>query len=124
MNRYGVSEHLFHLWTGLRLSNWEYIELACLRHLHELKADGNKITNLEGLERMDGLVKLSLHGNMISSINCRQFKWFVGPVLPHRLTQEIIFRTRLEMLNVSHNRLDNVEGLGLLQSLIALNMGM
>ncbi|KAF8635927.1 hypothetical protein AX15_000102 [Amanita polypyramis BW_CC] len=80
-------------------------QLACLRHLHELRADGNKITSLEGLERMDGLVKLSLHGNMISSVNCSQFKW-----------------TRLEMFNVSQNRLDNVEGLGSLQSLIALNM--
>ncbi|KAG6900391.1 hypothetical protein C0993_011379 [Termitomyces sp. T159_Od127] len=40
-------------------------ELACLRHLRELKADGNKITSVEGLERMDGLVKLSLQGNTI-----------------------------------------------------------
>ena len=55
----------------------DFTELACLRHLHELKADGNRITSLEGLERMDGLVKLSLQGNMISTINCAEFKWFV-----------------------------------------------
>ncbi|KAK2459660.1 hypothetical protein APHAL10511_008305 [Amanita phalloides] len=80
-------------------------QLACLRHLHELKADGNKITSLEGLDRMDGLVKLSVQGNLISSINCKQFKW-----------------TRMEMLNMSDNRLDNVRGLASLQSLVALNM--
>ncbi|KAF8349237.1 hypothetical protein F5887DRAFT_945111 [Amanita rubescens] len=80
-------------------------QLACLRHLHELKADGNRITSLEGLERMDGLVKLSLQGNMISTINCAQFKW-----------------SRLEMLNLSKNRLMSIEGLASLQSLIALNV--
>ncbi|PFH53866.1 hypothetical protein AMATHDRAFT_78647 [Amanita thiersii Skay4041] len=80
-------------------------QLACLRHLHELKADGNKIASLEGLERMDGLVKLSIQGNCIQSINLRQFKW-----------------TRLEMLNMSRNHLEAIQGLASLQSLIALNL--
>lgn len=36
----------------------------------------------------------------------------------------VIFdRTRLEMLNLSHNRLGNVEGLASLAALIALNLG-
>ena len=34
-----------------------------------------------------------------------------------------IIRKRLEMLNISHNRVDNMEGLSTLQALIALNAG-
>lgn len=52
-------------------------ELECLRHLRELKADGNRITSVEGLERMDGLVKLSLQGNSITSIDLEEFRWYV-----------------------------------------------
>ncbi|KAF9046485.1 hypothetical protein BJ165DRAFT_1472061 [Panaeolus papilionaceus] len=82
-------------------------QLECLRHLRELKADGNKITSLDGLQRMDGLVKLSVQGNLIKSIDLGECRW-----------------KRLEMLNISHNRLDSIEGLSSLQSLIALNMDM
>jgi Leucine-rich repeat (LRR) protein len=60
-------------------------ELACLRHLRELKADGNKISSLDGLQRTDSLVKLSVEGNVIRSIDLTQFRWFVpsyvGPYL-------------------------------------------
>ncbi|KAF9068641.1 hypothetical protein BDP27DRAFT_1327047 [Rhodocollybia butyracea] len=80
-------------------------QLSCLRHLRELKADWNKITSLEGLERMDGLVKLSVQGNRIRSVDINQYRW-----------------TRLEMLNVSENRLENLLGLASLPSLIALNI--
>ncbi|GLB38287.1 putative leucine-rich repeats, outliers [Lyophyllum shimeji] len=80
-------------------------QLSCLRHLRELKADGNKITSIEGLQRMDGLVKLSLQGNSIRSVDFVQYRW-----------------TRLEMLNLSQNRLDSVLGLASLQALVALNL--
>ncbi|KAF5317640.1 hypothetical protein D9611_014966 [Ephemerocybe angulata] len=80
-------------------------QLECLRHLRELKADGNRITKLDGLERMDGLVKLSVQGNSIQSVDLEGFRW-----------------TRLEMLNISHNRLDSVRGLSSLEALIAVNL--
>ncbi|KAF8967099.1 hypothetical protein BDZ97DRAFT_1805167 [Flammula alnicola] len=82
-------------------------QLECLRHLRELKADGNKITGLDGLQRMDGLVKLSVQGNKIQAVDLGQYRW-----------------NRLEMLNISHNRLDSMQGLSSLHSLIALNADM
>ncbi|KAF7365457.1 Sin component scaffold protein cdc11 [Mycena venus] len=80
-------------------------QLACLRHLRELRADGNTIASVEGLERMDGLVKLSLQGNQLRQLDLSAFRW-----------------TRLEMLNVSANRLEKVSGLAGLQALVALNV--
>ncbi|KAJ7600466.1 hypothetical protein C8J56DRAFT_910325 [Mycena floridula] len=80
-------------------------QLRCLRHLRELRADSNKITQLEGLEAMDALVKLSLQGNKIRAVDLSQYRW-----------------GRLEMLNLSHNCLDNLSGLDSLASLIALNI--
>ncbi|TFK70382.1 hypothetical protein BDN72DRAFT_795336 [Pluteus cervinus] len=80
-------------------------QLSCLRHLRELKADGNNIASLDGLQHMDGLVKLSLQGNSIPSMELNECRW-----------------TRLEMLNMSHNRLEGIYGLASLQSLIALNL--
>ncbi|KAF9493539.1 hypothetical protein BDN71DRAFT_1450228 [Pleurotus eryngii] len=80
-------------------------QLSCLRHLRELRADANKIGSIDGLERMDGLVKLSLQGNLIQAVDLAQCRW-----------------TRLEMLNLSRNRLDYISGLALLPSLIALNV--
>ncbi|KAF9013368.1 hypothetical protein BDQ17DRAFT_1343296 [Cyathus striatus] len=79
-------------------------QLDSLRHLRELKADGNKIASIDGLQRLDGLAKLSLQGNKIESMDLTQYRW-----------------SRLEMLNVSCNRLNNVRGIASLQSLIALN---
>ncbi|KAJ3998798.1 hypothetical protein F5050DRAFT_1566398 [Lentinula boryana] len=80
-------------------------QLSCLRHLRELKADWNKISNLEGLEHMDGLMKLSVQGNRIRSLDIKQYRW-----------------TRLEMLNISENRLDHLIGMASLPTLIALNV--
>ncbi|KAJ7242874.1 hypothetical protein B0H12DRAFT_1131751 [Mycena haematopus] len=79
-------------------------QLTPLRHLRELRADGNSITSAEGLERMDGLVKLSLEGNSLTALDLSAFRW-----------------TRLEMLNVSGNRIERVGGLAGLQALVALN---
>jgi Leucine-rich repeat (LRR) protein len=55
-------------------------ELESLRHLRELKADYNKIVDLDGLQNMDGLVKLSLQGNLIQSMDLSKFKWSVAPL--------------------------------------------
>lgn len=52
-------------------------ELGCLRHLRELKADGNNITTIDGLERLDGLVKLSLQSNSIHFVDFGHCRWFV-----------------------------------------------
>ncbi|KAG6903283.1 hypothetical protein C0995_000178 [Termitomyces sp. Mi166 len=82
-----------------------FAELAGLRHLRELKADGNKISSIEGLERMDGLVKLSLQGNSIQMVDLNQNHW-----------------TRLESLNLSQNRLERILGLASLQALVSLNI--
>ncbi|KAF9454831.1 hypothetical protein P691DRAFT_201922 [Macrolepiota fuliginosa MF-IS2] len=81
-------------------------QLECLRHLRELKADHNKITSLDGLQNMDGLVKISLQDNLMQSVEIGGFKW-----------------KRLEMLNVSYNRLEHLTGVESLQSLVALNLG-
>jgi len=51
------------------------LELESLRHLRELRADKNKITSLDGLERMDGLVKLSLEGNKIQTVDLERYRW-------------------------------------------------
>ncbi|KAG6815980.1 hypothetical protein H0H87_009683 [Tephrocybe sp. NHM501043] len=87
-----------------------FAELACLRHLRQLKADGNKITSLEGLERMDGLVKLSVQGNSIRMVDLNQY----------RCTG--VLRARLEVLNISQNKLDRILGLASLQALVVLNL--
>ena len=42
---------------------------------------------------------------------------------PETIGQMICCRPRLEMLNLSQNRLDNIQGLKMLGGLIALNLG-
>ncbi|KAL4249278.1 Cell Division and Infection-Related Protein [Abortiporus biennis] len=80
-------------------------QLECLRHLRELKADGNHIDSIDGLQKMDGLVKLSLEKNDIRHIELSGYRW-----------------TRLEMLNLSCNRIAIVNGISQLPALIALNL--
>ncbi len=50
-------------------------ELECLKHLRELRADGNRIASLDGLEKMDRLIKLSLQGNLIREVDLHEYKW-------------------------------------------------
>ena len=50
-------------------------ELECLRHLRELRADGNQIDDVDGLQKMDGLIKLSLQGNAIREIDLEAYRW-------------------------------------------------
>lgn len=51
------------------------LELECLRYLRELRADGNHIRSLEGLQRMDCLVKLSVQRNRITDMDFTQGSW-------------------------------------------------
>ena len=53
-------------------------ELECLRHLRELRADGNMIDGVDGLQKMDGLVKLSLQGNDIQDIDLAGYRWYAA----------------------------------------------
>ncbi|KAG6837615.1 hypothetical protein H0H93_006136 [Arthromyces matolae] len=71
----------------------------------ELRADGNMISSVEGLERMDGLMKLSLEGNSIRMLDLNQTRW-----------------TRLEVLNVRQNKLNKIVGLSRLQALVSLDI--
>ncbi|KAF7981491.1 hypothetical protein HWV62_33549 [Athelia sp. TMB] len=99
--------HLLNL-ENLDLSNNDIDclrQLECLRHLRELRADGNKITSLDGLQKMDGLAKLSLQKNGVKDVDLARYHW-----------------TRLEMLNLSGNKIEGIDGLASLPSLIALNL--
>ena len=52
-------------------------ELDCLRNLRELRADGNKIRSIDGLQRLESLVKLSLQSNQIRNVDLTEFRWCV-----------------------------------------------
>ncbi|KAI0317634.1 hypothetical protein OF83DRAFT_1120218 [Amylostereum chailletii] len=80
-------------------------QLECLRHLRELRADGNRIASLDGLAQMDNLAKLSLQENRVVSADFTQCAW-----------------AKLEVLNLSHNRVERIAGLSTLASLIVLNL--
>ena len=52
-------------------------ELDCLRNLRELRADGNKIRSIDGLQKLESLVKLSLQSNQIRNVDLTGFRWCV-----------------------------------------------
>jgi len=52
-------------------------ELDCLRNLRELRADGNKIKSIDGLQKLESLVKLSLESNQIRTVDLTGFRWYV-----------------------------------------------
>jgi Leucine-rich repeat (LRR) protein len=52
-------------------------DLSCLRHLRELRADGNQIASTDGLQTLDSLVKLSLQGNRIRAVDFAAHRWYV-----------------------------------------------
>ncbi|KAF8489402.1 hypothetical protein JB92DRAFT_3013454 [Gautieria morchelliformis] len=80
-------------------------QLSCLKRLRELNADGNAITSLDGLGELDGLTKVSLRNNRITQVDCSELHW-----------------PRVELLNLSGNRLGGIAGLSCLASLSALNL--
>lgn len=75
-------------------------------HLRELKADDNKISSLEGILDMDGLIRLSVKSNRLERLDLADAKW-----------------TRLEVLELADNTITAVKGLESLSSLRVLNMG-
>lgn len=99
-------------------------ELSCLRHLRELKADGNAITSLDGLDKLDSLTRLSLRGNSITEVDFGELRWCAIPSFRGAgLLRPPCSRPRLELLNLSRNRLRRISGLSALSSLAALNLG-
>ena len=54
-----------------------WTELDCLKNLRELRADGNKIRSIDGLQKLESLVKLSLESNQIRSVDLTGFRWYV-----------------------------------------------
>ena len=81
-------------------------EFSCLKHLRELCANDNSITSLEGITQLDGLIKVSVRGNKISSLSLDKAKW-----------------SRLEVLDVADNRVNWIHGLETLTSVQELTLG-
>lgn len=81
-------------------------QLACLRHLRTLKADGCGINSIEGIEHLDGLVTLSICNNSIDRLYLEGTSW-----------------TRLETLEASDNNIVELTGLDTLPALRTLNLG-
>ncbi|KAG8875276.1 hypothetical protein FRB97_005253 [Tulasnella sp. 331] len=81
-------------------------QLECLRHLRELKVDGNCVTRLDGITQLDGLVKVSIQGNALGGVlDLYGVRW-----------------PRMETLDLSENRLTDVRGISRLKALISLNL--
>ncbi|KAK9896537.1 L domain-like protein [Cystobasidium minutum MCA 4210] len=80
-------------------------QLACLQHLRTLKADGCGIDSIEGIDRLDGLVSLSLCNNRIQQLRLENTAW-----------------TRLETLDASDNDIGGVSGLETLPALRCFNL--
>ncbi len=79
--------------------------LSCLVHLRELKANRNRIRNLEGILDLDGLLHLELQGNELVTAD------FAGGEL-----------TRLHHLDLSNNQLKMVDNLNVLSALRTLHL--
>jgi hypothetical protein len=79
--------------------------LSRLVNLRELRADYNGVTSIAGIERLQHLKTLSLRGNKLQALNLLDTAW-----------------RSLEHLNVSHNELLAVRGLGTLRRLKSLNV--
>ncbi|KAK3810495.1 MAG: hypothetical protein JOS17DRAFT_504692 [Linnemannia elongata] len=79
--------------------------LSSLVHLRELIAEGNNIKSVSALQQMDGLIRLDVSHNALTSLD---FRW-------SKLQ-------RLEFLNASHNRIEQLENLESLAGLIHANL--
>lgn len=79
--------------------------LSSLVHLRELIAEGNNIKSVSALQQMDGLIRLDVSHNALTSLD---FRW-------SKLQ-------RLEFLNASHNKIEQLENLESLAGLIHANL--
>ncbi|KAF8947211.1 hypothetical protein BGZ47_009934 [Haplosporangium gracile] len=79
--------------------------LSSLVHLRELIAEGNNIKSVSALQQMDGLIRLDVSHNALTSLD---FRW-------SKLQ-------RLEFLNASHNKIEQLENLESLSGLIHANL--
>lgn len=82
-----------------------FAALSRLTNLRELRADFNGVTSIAGIERLQHLKTLSLRGNKLQALNLLDTVW-----------------RSLEHLNVSHNELLAIRGLGTLRRLKSLNV--
>lgn len=100
-------------------------ELRCLSRLHDLRADGNRITDIEGLEEMRGLTKLSLKRNKIGRVDFGDYDWYAHVAVEFWVLLPHIYRRRprIESIDLSANCLTSVKGLSALQRLALLNLG-
>ncbi|KAG0281808.1 hypothetical protein BGZ95_009745 [Linnemannia exigua] len=79
--------------------------LSSLVHLRELMAEGNNIKSVSALQQMDGLIRLDVSHNALTSLD---FRW-------SKLQ-------RLEFLNASYNKIEQLENLESLAGLIHANL--
>jgi len=82
------------------------VGLSSLVHLRELRVDNNKLTSLDGILQLDGLLKVSAKNNEISCLD------FTGAKL-----------SRLEVLACERNCIGWIEGLEELANLMSLHLG-
>jgi hypothetical protein len=80
--------------------------LSHLSHLRELIADGCPVTNLNGLSRIDGLLKLSVKGGLLEALDGAELKLAL-----------------LQSLNLSSNKIKRVDRVEQLVSLRSLDLG-
>ena len=80
--------------------------LSHLSHLRELIADGCPVTNLNGLSRIDGLLKLSVKGGQLEVLDGAELKLSL-----------------LQTLNLCSNKIRRVDRLEQLVSLRSLDLG-
>ncbi|EMC91837.1 hypothetical protein BAUCODRAFT_143350 [Baudoinia panamericana UAMH 10762] len=110
------SNHLSSLTCWSHLMNLQYLDvsgnqldnltgLGCLVHLRELRADANRITSLNGIRDLDGLLTLSLRRNDIAHVDFHGFQL-----------------QRLEELDMSYNKLHTVQSLHELAALRSLRL--
>ncbi|KAG9087415.1 hypothetical protein FS749_002928, partial [Ceratobasidium sp. UAMH 11750] len=80
-------------------------QLKCLRHLRELSAAGNTISDLSGITQTKTLTKLNLKGNSLKSVSLEECSW-----------------PRIENIDLSGNGMKSIAGLSYLTTLVTLNL--
>jgi protein NUD1 len=93
--------------------------------LRELRADGNRITSIDGLQKLEALNKLNLHSNQIQQVDFSNVRWYESRSATHIFIDDgCVYRPHLEMLNLSGNRLTGTLNLASsLPGLVGLNIG-